>query len=291
MFALSTLAATGCAELRERKLDAGHVGVPERAQAAGFETRTFRSGVGPIRAWWRGLAQSDMLHVYVEGDGRAWLSRTRASADPTPRDPIAFELALRDPHAAVIYLARPCQFATGTELDDCDPRYWTGQRYAADVVAAFGEVLDRLLESAHGTGRVNRFGLVGYSGGAVIGALLAGERSDVEWMVSVAGNLDTDAWTRYHGVDALEGSINPLTRIAALNHTPQLILVGADDGVVPAETLSRYIRRRAPRSTAVRTMADTDHRCCWAESWPMVNCEPLASVGVRVNAWCGQAAR
>ena len=283
----SGLLSSGCAEPYKREIDVNRASAPVRARQAGFETRTFRSAAGPIRAWWRGIEDTNTVHVYIEGDGRAWLSRTRVSADPTPSDPVAFELALRDPHAAVIYLARPCQFASSQELEGCDPRYWTGRRYAAEVVAAFGDALDQLIGAIRGREQAVQIGLVGYSGGAVISALLLGERSDIKWLVSVAGNLDTDAWTQHHGVDSMQGSLNPSDTVAGHSRTPQVLLVGGDDAVVPEEILTRYVRRRAGRPTAIRTLAGADHRCCWVASWPAINCEPLADIGVNVEAWCG----
>ncbi|GAB2181920.1 hypothetical protein DLREEDagrD3_21430 [Denitratisoma sp. agr-D3] len=46
-----------------------------------------------------------------------------------------------------------------------------------------------------------RLTLVGYSGGAA--ALLAARCSDVVRLVTIAGNLDHRAWTRYHHITTL----------------------------------------------------------------------------------------
>lgn len=62
----------------------------------------------------------DVLRVYIEGDGHAWQSRTRPSADPTPHNPVGLRLALADPSPApLLYLARPCQYARGEVLRHC----------------------------------------------------------------------------------------------------------------------------------------------------------------------------
>jgi hypothetical protein len=50
-----------------------------------------------------------MLTVYIEGDGFAWLSRSQASYDPSPLNPVGLELALRHPLGESAYLARTCQ--------------------------------------------------------------------------------------------------------------------------------------------------------------------------------------
>jgi len=40
---------------------------------------------------------SKTLRVYIEGDGHAWENRNTPSTDPTPLNPISFQLALADP--------------------------------------------------------------------------------------------------------------------------------------------------------------------------------------------------
>ena len=47
------------------------------------------------------------LSIYLEGDGLAWVSRTEASRDPTPDNPIGLRLAAIDPAPNVVWIARP----------------------------------------------------------------------------------------------------------------------------------------------------------------------------------------
>ncbi|MGX8941887.1 hypothetical protein ACWWJF_17980 [Symbiopectobacterium sp. Eva_TO] len=47
------------------------------------------------------------LHIYIEGDGRAWRDRYRVSGDPTPRRAMGLALAAEDTATNVVYLARP----------------------------------------------------------------------------------------------------------------------------------------------------------------------------------------
>jgi hypothetical protein len=56
------------------------------------------------------IASNDLLTVYIEGDGLAWLDGETASPDPTPRDPLALNLAFRDPLGGAAYLAPPRQY-------------------------------------------------------------------------------------------------------------------------------------------------------------------------------------
>ncbi|MEX2480426.1 MAG: alpha/beta hydrolase [Gammaproteobacteria bacterium] len=238
--------------------------------------------VGPLRVWQRGLAGAERVHVYIEGDGRAWLTRYRASTDPTPRRPVALELALHDATSAVLYVARPCQYVGRDELRACDPRYWTSHRYAEAVIAAIDTVVDELLAPISPRPRI---GLIGFSGGAVVAALLAARRSDIAWLVHVAGNLDVAAWTRQHGVSALDDSLDPLDSAARLAHLPQVLLLGAQDPIVPPDVLDAYIAA-AGRKLSVRVFAGFDHSCCWATVWPGAACEMLSAAGVDVGGLC-----
>ena len=51
--------------------------------------------------------------------------------------------------------------------------------------------------------------LIGYSGGGVLAMLLAEQFPATQAVVTVAGNLDTDAWAIEHGYSPLRGSLNP----------------------------------------------------------------------------------
>lgn len=244
-----------------------------RARAQGYTVTEIGSAVGPIRMAWRGAVTTAPVHVYIEGDGKAWLTSTRPSPDPTPRKPVALLLALADPAPAVLYLARPCQYASTHARATCDLRYWTTHRYAAELVDVYTHVLDDWL-AAHADGA--RLGFVGYSGGAVIAALLASRRDDSDWLVSVAGNLDVAAWTRHHGVSSLSASLDPRTDAARLHRVPQALLLGGRDRIVPPVLLDAY-RGEMAAVAATRVFADFDHGCCWETVWPAAACAVLAA--------------
>lgn len=119
------------------------------------------------------------LRVYLEGDGRAWITATQPSLDPTPRDLLLARLALSDPRPSV-YLARPCQFV---QSPGCTPQYWTHARFAQEIVDSLSEALDQL-QRQHG----NRdFELIGYSGGGALALLLAAARDDIAQVQTLAG--------------------------------------------------------------------------------------------------------
>lgn len=215
----------------------------------------------------RSVAQTGTLTVYIEGDGLAWLSRSQASADPTPRNPVALQLALRHPEGAAVYLARPCQYAGAEDQTNCRRHFWTDGRFAPEVIEASNQAVSDLMQ---------RFGaarlvLVGYSGGGAVAALVAARRRDVVRLVTVAGNLDHRAWTDMHHVPALKGSLNPADIWEALVAIPQRHFVGGRDEVVSRDVAASYVSRfPADRRPALLTLPDFNHVCCWVERWPAI---------------------
>ena len=251
------------------------------ASRAGMRLAVHATPAGPVRSFSRGLAGASHVDVYLEGDGRAWQSRRRVSRDPTPRRPLALALALRDPAPAVLYLGRPCQYASAAELAGCEPRNWTEERYGEVVVAALDGVLDTSLSRVDGPRPT--LGLTGYSGGAVIATLLAARRDDVAWVVSVAGNLDPAAWTAHHGVSALSG-LDPVALAPRLADTPQAVLLGGEDRIVVPSLVARYLA--VADAAAVEIVDDFDHRCCWVDAWPRLPCRVLHRLGADAPALC-----
>lgn len=205
------------------------------------------------------------LSVYIEGDGYAFINRHRLSDDPTPRRPVALELAVRDPAPNVVYLARPCQYVTGAHRRNCHPAYWSVARYAEEVVAAINAAIDRLL-TVSGAPRV---ALYGYSGGGAVALLVAARRSDVLRVVTVAGVLDSDTWTGLDGMAPLSASLNPADLAARLVRVPQWHFVGAKDTVVSAQVARSYAARfPTGQMPVIRVVPGMDHDCCWADHWP-----------------------
>jgi dienelactone hydrolase len=210
------------------------------------------------------FAPSMTLTVYIEGDGLAWVNPSQASDDPTPADPLALRLALSQPDGLAVYLARPCQYG-GMASPTCTVAYWTSKRFAPEAVAATNAALDALKQRFSARYLV----LVGYSGGAAVAALTAARRCDVIRLVTVAGILAHRAWSAWHRVPALKGSLNPADEIDALHGIPQWHFVGRQDAVMPPRIIQDYADRFAPdQRPRVMMMDGFDHHCCWAQHWP-----------------------
>ncbi len=214
-----------------------------------------------------------LLVVYIEGDGLAWTSRTTASADPTPVDPVALKLALLDRHDAVVYLARPCQYTGGSDGGagrNCRTALWTSARYGEEVVAAMDEAVGRLM----GEAGARKVALVGFSGGGTVASLIAARRGDVAWLKTVASPLDIAAFTRHHAVSPLVESLNPIDVAATLSHVPQVHYSGAEDEVVPASVNDAYLAELAPGGCASRVIVTgAGHREGWTAAWPAFSME------------------
>lgn len=203
-----------------------------------------------------------VLRVYIEGDGMAWQSRTRLSRDPTPVKPVALNLMMRDTFLDKAYLARPCQYI---QTEQCDPGYWSVDQFSHKVIRSMGSALDRLKES----GNYTSLELVGFSGGGAVAAILAGGRSDVSTLITIAGNLDHKAFTRYHRVSPLSGSLNPPDFIHGLENLYQHHFIGEKDKVVPLMIFKSYAgffkESVGPAFTLVEGVSHTQG---WEAVWP-----------------------
>jgi pimeloyl-ACP methyl ester carboxylesterase len=210
------------------------------------------------------------VHVYLEGDGIPWATPTRIARDPSPHTPQALRLMALDP-APSLYLGRPCYHGLAAE-PGCGPELWTSARYGESVTASMTAALERALGQVQGrtsgsdTGP--RLTLIGYSGGGVLAMLMAPRLPGVCRVVTVAANLDIDAWTGLHGYTRLAGSLSPARQPPLPARIRELHLAGGRDPRVPA----RLTREAAGGRWAGRLMVypEFDHACCWEGAWPSI---------------------
>ena len=207
------------------------------------------------------IKSSTVLTIYIEGDGLAWVGSSAASKDPTPSDPLALKLALKDTGPAA-YIARPCQYTMSVQ---CDARYWTSQRFSLAVVDSENRAVDFLKEKF----KASRVVLIGYSGGGAIATLLAARRKDIDQLITVAGNLDHRYWTQAHHISPLTGSLNPADYYQALENVPQVHFVGGQDKVIDGGVVNSYSIgfKKKPK---VVVIPNYDHHCCWDQDWAKI---------------------
>lgn len=242
----------GCATPAERFADtAGALGLERQIQTG--------SGFRHLLFWRNSGRPSAVLHVYLDGDGTPDIVGYPA-ADPTPRNPLMLRLLALDPGPAVL-VGRPCYYGLAAD-GSCHPRLWTDERYSDAVVTSMAAVVREILAR----GPYRSVAWFGHSGGGALAVLLAGRVAESAAVVTVAANLDTDAWTAARGARRLAGSLNPARQPPLPMAVLQRHYAGGRDEIVPPE----ITRRGLTPAAALTIVPGYDHRCCWEEIWPAV---------------------
>jgi pimeloyl-ACP methyl ester carboxylesterase len=242
------------------------------AQQAGLQKEMVKAAPFTLTAYARLAVPGKPVHIYIEGDGYAWVTRNRVSGDPTPRQPMALSLAAADPAPNVVYLARPCQYTPQEQNPKCEEFYWTDGRFSEEVVRSIDEAVSYFIGKAHASGA----DLIGYSGGAAVAVLVAARRTDILSIRTLAGNLDPELVNRYHEVSPLGGSLDPMDVAEKVAAIPQLHFVGGDDTLIPLEAVSSFLKKMGDeRCFRMRTVPDASHQDGWTESWPKLLQEPV----------------
>ena len=242
------------------------VALRSAAEESGFNKQSFQGEACTLKAWLRPAEKpGGVLHVYVEGDGRAWLRRRVVSSDPTPGNPAGLRLALADPtREALLYLARPGQYLSEEELRRCDPAYWAAARMAPEV-ARDG---NRAVDAAKSLCGASTVALYGYSGGGGLAALMAAGRTDVVFLGTVAGVLDHALWTQSLKISPLTRSLNPVDAARALAAVPQLHVAGGADAVVTPAISSRFCEAAGSPDARRVVLPGMEHDGLWERYWP-----------------------
>lgn len=196
-------------------------------------------------------ASREELHVYIEGDGTPFIRNTQVAGDPTPRNPLARKLMRKD-RAFSLYLGRPCYFGLAST---CDSAYWTNKRYSPEVVQSLRAVIRQHIDQH----RVKRLVLIGHSGGGTLAMLLAPQFDETTAVITIAANLDIDAWTAHHGYSRLDGSLNPASLPPLRDSIQQIHLAGGRDQVVPPHLI--------PNATVYPRFT---HGRGWQREWPRI---------------------
>lgn len=244
------LSLAGCATPAQR--------VDAIAAAAGFSRTVVRGAGFEHVVYANDRPVGAAVHVYIEGDGRAYLDRWTAAPDPTPHRPLMLELMKSDP-ARAVYVGRPCYFGLAADAP-CTPLDWTLRRFSAPVVDSMASAV---MAAAAGAPSIE---IYGHSGGGTLAVLLARRLSGVTRVVTLAGNLDPVAWNRLHGYTAFTDFVDPLADGPLPARVSQVHAVGARDRNVPPSLVEAAAHTLG--ATDVRVIAGADHTCCWERTWP-----------------------
>ena len=247
---LVCLSIVGCTSNTQR--------IDARARSAQLQRYVIESSRLPSVVYLRAsTASSQRLLVFIEGDGVPWRAGIAPNTDPTTREPLALELMVRTPGNSV-YIGRPCYQRVVTER--CTSDVWTSARYSTEIVHAMSLAVKDAMSRTQAEDLV----LIGYSGGGVLASLIAEQLGRVTAVITIAANLDIDAWAKHHNYLPLSGSMNP-----ALSTHPhpwyEFHMEGADDAVVPSATRDAYFERYPSARRWV--LEKHGHKCCWVEEW------------------------
>jgi pimeloyl-ACP methyl ester carboxylesterase len=208
--------------------------------------------------------------VFIEGDGLPWRNHGwQPNPDPRPLHALAFNLFLTTPNIAW-YITRPC-YDDSLATPACDSKVWTDARYSNENINSMAAALQRFAAQQ----QTSRLVLVGYSGGGALAVLLAARMPEVIGVVSIAANLDQQAWAQAHHYSPLIGSLNPATDTGDLR-MPHVALHGQRDDNVPASTLTAFATSHP--TTRWQYIDSYDHVCCWERDWPWLWPQTLHSL-------------
>ena len=203
---------------------------------------------------------ADSLYVFIDGDGSPWTHEgSQPARDPTPRRPLALELAARTPRST-LYVGRPCYFTVRAD-PYCTSRLWTSDRYSQPIVDSMAATVNRFV-AEHG---FRHTVVIGYSGGGTLAMLMAQKVDSISAVVTIGANLDVAAWTRWHAYLSLAGSLDPAAQAQLPPSIQQLHLTGGRDLNVPETINTEFLYKLSPEQ--IWRFPAFDHVCCWVEQW------------------------
>jgi len=232
----------------------------QQAEELGFDEKDYQGTNFLHKVYVNRKPLGNNLHVYLGSDGTPWQNPNRIASDPTPRNPVMLRLMALDPVASV-YVGRPCYHGFSHSLS-CHPRWWTSGRYSEPVLDSLSSVLTQIANEY----RKSDIVIFGYSGGGALAMLLAERLAIIRGVVTVAGNLDIEAWVDYHSYSPLTESINPASHLPLKEELFQFHVIGSQDKVVPPHLVQAAIKRQGGIKPVV--IHNVDHQCCWEELWP-----------------------
>lgn len=264
------VAMNGCASRAHIRSESLRADADRMAAQASFSKNLVKTNTFLLTTYQKIAQAGAPITIYIEGDGRSFITPRRVSPDPTPRNPLALKLAALDRSLNIAYLARPCQY-TPHHLDrHCNALVWTDWRFSESTIRALNEAIEVLKSRAHSKG----IHLVGFSGGGGVAVLVAARRHDVLTLRTIAGDLNHVRLTAYHQTTPLSGSLNPMFYVSKVLNIPQLHFSGENDTVVPpfiAADFVRNIRKAGSHCANDRVIKDATHHRGWEAFWKFHN--------------------
>lgn len=242
---------------------------PEKTiHKSGFKTVVVKGGDFWITTLQKITDETKPYVFYIEGDGAAFISRTKVSLDPTPKKHMLLNLAAMDKRPNVIYVARPCQYTPMHLNPKCNNHYWTDKRMSDDSAESINKAINSI-NNGH------KFSLIGFSGGGGIAVLVAARNPMTHDIISIAANLDHATFTDLHKVTPMTASLNPIKYAKQINKIPQLHLSGGKDKIVPDIIAEKFVKASASRCVKQKIYKNASHNKGWEEVWKEIYTTPI----------------
>ncbi len=267
--AVFCFSVAGCSTLPERTNQANMIAIN-----AGMQLQEINTGSFILTSYAKIKDKNAPVTIYIEGDGFARANYGRLSVNPTPKDAFTLHLAALDPAANVIYIARPCQYTNPKKDKLCQPKYWSGSRFSQIVVDSVNKAISHYSQQFTNP----QINLVGYSGGAAIAVLVAARRNDINTLRTVAGNLNHVAVNKYHNVNNLDDSLNPIDVAEKLASLPQYHFAGTADEIIPLSVIEEFAKKSENGNSCVKVSSvnGATHSSGWQENWSKLLAQPVS---------------
>lgn len=208
-------------------------------------------------ASWQKIQNNGAIKFYIEGDGASFDAYGLPTLDPTPRGKMIRELAFGDLSSNVVYLARPCQFILS---GICSQRHWTSARFSVEVIQSMASAIKQIAKDREVI-------LIGFSGGAQVSGLIASTKQNIKIkkIITIAGNLDHEKWTRYHKLPSLNESMNLADYKKVYSKFSQIHYVGSNDKVIPKELVYDFFDGDNFSNIKIAIIEGASHSSGWED--------------------------
>jgi hypothetical protein len=200
-----------------------------------------------------------ILRVYIEGDGKAYVTKKIPSLNPTPTSYFLINLIGEDDTSNILYLARPCQYQASNQGSCTTNKYWTKDRLAPEVIQNMNEILANFSDY--------KIEIIGYSGGGEIAKYLTLLNKNIINLRTIAGNIDQEEFAKIHNVPQLNDNWSraDLSRIAKV---PQIHFVGDNDKIVPIKIAQKYLQKLPNKNCSkIIEVKESSHAKGWELRW------------------------
>ncbi len=221
---------------------AGCSGIPRTPD--GFQARDVQTEHFSILTWESNeLKTGKTIRFYIEGNG-----------NPTPNEPMALKLAVKDPYINVIALSRPCQYSQNSLCKNED--IWSRQQYNPEVMRELEEVVVYYIQKY----KAPDVEFVAYDGGAPVAFHLAQQLGRVNKIVTIAGILDTTAYANQNNLPPFVNARNPIDSAKKISQIPQIHFVGGKDRQTTHAMAERFVSKlQNPKLALVKIAPDMGH--------------------------------